>query len=156
MARMQDQSNMQVSPQQDCPLLKLSTELRLEICRFAFQHDLDVIHSTPTSYNSASRPLRGALALLHTCRALRTEGIDATGPLAQASKSALRSEVDLTELELMAVGAISYISLFGEQKSRYADLVKVLIRLRSSMRHIAKVCTVLANARKADEQKITG
>jgi hypothetical protein len=80
---------MQNVPHQDCPLFKLSTELRLEICRFAIQQDLNVISSTPHSYNSASRPLRGALALLHTCRALRAESIDAMEPLARAFLFAL-------------------------------------------------------------------
>lgn len=153
---MQDQLNVQDSPQQDCSLLQLSMESQLEICRFAFHHDLDAIRSTPTSYNSAPRPLRGALALLHTCRALRTEGIDAMEPLAQASKSAIQSEVDPIELELIAVDANSYLSLFGEQESRYTGLVKVLVRLGSNMRRVAEVCSVLANARDADKKKTSG
>lgn len=57
------------SPEQDCPLFKLPTELRLEICRFAIQHALDLISPPPNTNHkySAAQTTRGALALLYTC-----------------------------------------------------------------------------------------
>lgn len=151
---MQDQPNMQDSPQQDCPLLKLSTELRLEICRFAIQHDLDIVSSTPDSYNSVSRPLRGALALLHTCRTLRAEGIDAMLPLAQASKSALQSRIDLTEVEMNSIAEYDSGFMFARagHESRFAGLIRATIRLESSLNKIDEVCSALAGARGADGQ----
>lgn len=152
----QDQSRMQNQPHQDCPLLKLSTELRLTICRLAIQHDLDVINSSPDSYDSASRPLRGALALLHTCRTLRVESIDAMVPLAQTSKSALQSEIDLTEIEITAVNMSSTGFVFGTQASRYGHLMCVLLGLALSMKKIDEVCSLLANARDADNKRTAG
>ena len=137
---MPDRSNVPASLQQDCPFLKLSTELRLEICRFAIQHDLDVIKTTPEFYNSARPPLRGALALLHTCRALRVESIDAMEPLAQAWNFTLGMEwLDAP---------------YGRRRRRRnTEQPETLFeRLDSSMSQIEKVCELLALAHGVNEK----
>lgn len=143
---MQDQSNTQDLTQQDCRLLKLSTELRLEICRFAIQHELNAIKSTPYSYNSTTPPFRGALALLHTCRTLRLESIDALEPLALASRSALRDEWG--GIPLMAVSQ-------GRRRRRMKkeEPERPYEHLTTSGSHAKKACKVLALARGVDKKK---
>lgn len=50
-------------------------------------------------------------------------------PLAQASKSALQSEIDLAESEKNSIATYSDGFLFGSggQESRFANLIRVLI-----------------------------
>lgn len=124
------------SPEQNCPLFKLSTELRLEICRFAIQQALDLVHPPPnTKYRySAAQTTRGALALLYTCRTLRAESSDAMEPLAKASKSALKSEIYLTESRVDA--AMMTPSDLGAQLIAYLHLDTEFRRLQSNMNEI--------------------
>lgn len=148
---MQDLSDMQDLPQQHCHLLRVSTELRLEICRFAFQHDLDVIKSTPHSYNSIIPPFRGALALLHTCRTLRGESLDAIGPLATASRPAIENELLGLPISAMLnscfrLAATTEEILFNE----------TFARMGAGLRHIEKACGLLALARRAKEYERVG
>jgi hypothetical protein len=110
----------------------------------------------PHFYDSASRPLRGALALLHTCRTLRVESIDAMEPLAQASKSALRIELDLTESRKAAVDVFSIDTKVDAEVSRYIDLLFALVCSRTGTKKIDEVCSVLAGARGADEKRAAG
>ncbi|GAB7330411.1 hypothetical protein MBLNU13_g02031t1 [Cladosporium sp. NU13] len=124
------------SPEQDCPLFKFSTELRLEICRFTIQQALDLVHPPPnTKYRySAAQTTRGALALLYTCRTLRAESSDAMEPLAKASKSALKSEIYLTEPRVDA--AMMTPSDLGAQFIAYLHLDTEFRRLQSNMNEI--------------------
>lgn len=155
---MQDQSKMENAPRQNCPLLKLSTELRLEICRVAIQHDLGGIKSTPNSFNPTFRPLLGALALPHNCRTLRAESIDAMGSLAQASKTALQTEIALAESEMNSIATYSGGFMFGNggQESRFANLIRVLISWGSSLNKIRQVCSLLDSAHDADRKGMAG
>jgi hypothetical protein len=89
-------ANVPESAQQNCPLLKLPTELRLQIIGHAFQHDLDLIKFEPASYDSANPPHHGVLALLRTCRTLRAECVDAIEPLTGAYKDALDAAICLS------------------------------------------------------------
>lgn len=142
-------------PEQNCPLFRLSTELRLEICRFAIQHALDLVNPPAnTKYRySTTQTTRGALALLYTCRTLRAESIDAMEPLAQASKSALQSEIRLIGSRYSAdvedgddESEFLFWTIFEDEFNR----------LRASMTEINEVCSVLAFAREADEKTIAG
>lgn len=141
------------SPEQNCPLLRLSTELRLEICRFAIQHALDLINPPPNTKHkySAAQTTRGALALLYTCRILRAESIDAMEPLAKASKSALQSEIDFSESRYSAaVRDISQLLFVARPSLEYEwNQLK-------TMAEIDVVCSVLALAREADEMMRAG
>lgn len=139
---------MQDSPQQNCHLLKLSTELRLEICRFTIQHDLTAIKSTPHSYNSTTQLFRGALALLHTCRTLRTESIDAMDPLARAWKFDLDMEwvdADASLFVERLLGTLGRRQITEQPDASFE-------RLNASIGHMDKVCEVLALARSVDEK----
>ena len=144
------------SPEQNCALFKLSTELRLEICRFAIQHDLDLIKPPPNTEPrySAAQTTRGALALLYTCRTLRAESIDAMEPLAKASKSALQAEIHLAEsdLDYSATTRDMRISWFVFRITHGYELY----RLQATMTEIDEVCSVLAFAREADEKMRAG
>jgi len=144
-ADMSDQSSMQDSSQQSCHLLKLSTELRLEICRLAFQHDVDVLRSTPYSYNSTNSPLRGALALLHTCRTLRLDSIDGIEPLARASKSAFVDEWLNLRPSMMLSACFDRAA-----ELHFRDTFR---RMGTGVEHIEKVCDLLALARRGGEDK---
>jgi hypothetical protein len=148
---MQDLSDMQNLPQQNCHLLRLPTELRFEICRFAFQHDLDVIKSTPYSYNSTTPPFRGALALLHTCRTLRGESIDAIEPLARASRRAIAEE--LLDLPISAMLNSCFRRAATAEELFFDEIV---VRIGTGLRHIEKACDLLALARRANEYERVG
>jgi hypothetical protein len=138
---------MQDPPQQNCPLFNVSTELRLEICRFAVQQDLDVIKSVPHSYDLTDPPFRGALALLPTCRALRVESIDAIEPLARTSRSVLEHEW---------VGLLTSMMLCSHSRPAESTDEKLsqgtVRRVGSSVRKIKKVCELLAVARGIDDK----
>lgn len=79
--------------QQDSHLLNLPSELRIMIYGVALQ-DVLVYKAAERKYEGdptialalhhRSLPFMGALALLHTCRELRNEGLDAFKPLARA------------------------------------------------------------------------
>lgn len=144
------QSDMPPPRQHDCPLLKLPTELRLEIFRFTSQDYLDVVTSPARGYFilSAAELTGGALALLGTCRTLRVECIDAMEPLANASKPILRSKVDIVNLGMEA--AISIMMSGGARK--LAFLQYDLKGLKKSMATIDEVCDLLANARDSGEK----
>ena len=141
------------SPEQNCSLFKLSTELRLEICRFAFQHTLDLINPPPHTKHrySAAQTTRGALALLYTCRTLRAESIDAMEPLAKASKSALQSEIDLSgSRHSAAVRDMSQLVFVARPSLEYQwNQLKTMVE-------IDVVCSVLALAREADKMMRAG
>jgi hypothetical protein len=141
------------SPEQNCPFFKLSTELRIEICRFAIQHTLDLV--SPPSNNSykcsAILTTRGALALLYT---LRAESIDATKPLANAAKSSLEFEIDIARCRANA--AMESSGDFYSKVMTYTSLDRVSMRLESSMAELDEVCFVLACAREADEKMSAG
>jgi hypothetical protein len=141
------------SPEQNCPLFKLSAELRLEICRFAIQHTLDLINPPPNTKHrySAAQTTRGALALLYTCRTLRAESIDAMEPLAKASKSALQYEIDLSGTRYSAaVRDMSQLVFVARPSLEYEwNQLK-------TMAEIDVVCSVLALAREADEMMRAG
>ena len=143
-------------PKQDCSLFELSTGLRLEICRFAIQHALDLINPPPnTKYRySAPRTTRGALALLYTCRTLRAESIDAMEPLAKASKSALQSEMHLAGSRY----SVDVEDMSGDDSGFLAWTIfeHELNQLQTSMNGIKEVCSVLAFAREADEKMSAG
>jgi hypothetical protein len=125
----------------------LSTELRLEICRFAIQIDLNVIKSTPHTYESMTPPFRGALALLHTCRTLRVESIDAVEPLARTSRSALEDE------RLGLPTSMMLCSPSRTAESTDEKLFQDTFRRRgSSVRKIKKVCDLLALARSVNDK----
>jgi hypothetical protein len=144
------------SPKQNGPLFKLSTELRLEICRFAIQHALDLVSPPPnTNYKYSSlQTTRGALALLYTCKTLRAESIDAMEPLVNASKHSLQSEIDLAYSRRYA--AVQSTSGSHAKFYAYASFDSVLLRLGSSMTGINEVCSVLAFAREADKKVRSG
>lgn len=86
---MDDQSTMAApeQPQQDCPFMKLPTELRIRIYAFALQHIMDKI-TTDKEQPRPLFPLRkpepykikpfysGTFALSHTSRTLRAESLD--------------------------------------------------------------------------------
>jgi len=72
-------------PQQDCPLLKLLTELRIKIYAFAHQHTIhNLATSNPHLHPFTSQPSNhkttpfhsGAFALPHVNRTLRAESLD--------------------------------------------------------------------------------
>lgn len=144
------------STEQSCPFFKLSTELRLEIFRFAIQQALDLVNPPPgTNYKySKTQTTRGALALLYTCRALRTESIDAMDHLAKASRTSLRSEIHLVRSTYWA--AIKDTSEDGEQFAACLSLHHTLDQLDARMTEVDEVLSVLAFAREADEKMRAG
>jgi hypothetical protein len=157
----QEQSKTQDPPRQACPLLKLSTELRLEICRYAIQHDLEIIKLIPQSYyrRRGPPPIRGALALLHTCRTLRVESIDAMEPLADALESSLEARKEDVESTLIAsenspspVGMRAVLDRCALQ----ATCCRELSMLESSLFEIDEVCSLLEFARETEENKTNG
>jgi hypothetical protein len=79
-------------------------------------------------------------------------------PLADIVKSALQSRIDLTEVEMHSIAEYDSGFMFARagHESRFAGLIRVSIRLRSSMDKIDEVCSVLADARGADGQSIAG
>jgi hypothetical protein len=143
------------SSEQNGPLFKLSTELRLKICRFAIQHALDLVSPPPNDeYKySAIQTTRGALALLYTCRALRAESIDAMEPLANAAKASLQSEIH-THAKVNA--DMAFLGGLDAKIAACMGLDSVSLRLRSSMDEIDGVCSVLTFAREADEKMRAG
>jgi hypothetical protein len=144
------------SLEQNCPLFRLSTELRLEICRFAIQHALDLISPPPNTNHkySAVQTTRGALALLYTCRALRTESIDAMEPLANAARSSVQSEIDLAYSRRCA--AVKSVRGSKAQFAAYSSFDNVLKGLLWKMVDTDEVCSVLAFAREADKMRARG
>lgn len=144
------------SPEQNCPFFKLSTEVRLEICRFAIQQALDLVNPPPGTNHrySTTQTTRGALALLYTCRTLRAESIDAMEPLANASKASLKSEIQLGKSTYWA--AIKDISDDGEQFAACLSLHHTLDQLDSRMTEVDELLSVLAFAREADEKMRAG
>jgi hypothetical protein len=151
-----DMPDMQNPSQHDCPLLKLPTELRLEIFRLAFQDYLDVISAPARDFYSlshlpalsAAELSTGALALLDTCRTLRIEAVDAMEPLANASKSTLQSWIDIVESRKKA--------LSRDRRDLHVSLPALLELdwnlkyFKSNIVKIGQVCSVLALAREAD------
>lgn len=140
------------SAERSCPLFKLSTELRLEICRVAIQHALDLVNPPPNTNSrcSAAQTTRGALALLYTCRTLRAESIDAMEPLAKASKCALQSEINLARSRYLTT--VEAMSDFESKFAAFLTLECELHPMQSKMTEIDEVCSVLAFAREADEK----
>lgn len=155
-ADMPGESKASHTSERNCPIFKLPTELRLEICRLAFQHTLDLV-SPPDKTKSRSPAIqttRGALALLYTCRTLRAESIHAMEPLAKASKLALQSEIHL---------ARSMYSTIAENMSDTVSNFFAPLTLefgshpmQSKMTEIEEACSVLAFAREADEKMSAG
>lgn len=141
-ADMPDQLNMQNSPQQNCPLLKRSTELRLGIYQHVYQLDLDAIFSTPISYHPASMPMRGALALLHTCRTIRTESADAFVPFAPQGRFELMGDKGM--LDFFQVRA----DMLAEEKGKQTPVVPGLEEKRKQLQvsedFTEKMCGLLA------------
>jgi hypothetical protein len=140
--------------QQNCPLLRLPTELRLQICGHAFQHDLDLIKYTPASYDSAKPPHRGVLALLRTCRTLRVECIDAIEPLAGAYKDDLLAESRLSGAHMESLSA-AYAVVLGPVRASVVNPGLIALRqaancLRDSLMEIERVCSLMRRARSTD------
>jgi hypothetical protein len=77
-------------------------------------------------------------------------------PLSQAIKAALQSELDLTELKMVAVDRSSTGVVLGAEGSRYAHLMFALVCLTASTSKIDEVCSVLAGARRADRTRAAG
>lgn len=79
-------------------------------------------------------------------------------PLAQTSRSALLSELILVKSEMNAIGVYSggFMFVGGEQESRFADLMRALMRLGSCMNKISVVCSVLVDARDTDRKRTSG
>lgn len=75
-------------------------------------------------------------------------------PLAQTSKSALQSRIDLTEVEMSSIAEYDSGFMFARagHEHRFAGLIRATNRLGSSLNKIDEVCSVLADARGADGQ----
>lgn len=145
-------AKMQEESQQNSPLMKLPTELRLEICKHAFQHDMEILDAAPIRYKSVKHPYRGALALLCTSRTLRTECLDAVEPIAIACRDAFRAEADLLRVDAKALNA-----LFPSRSSARDFHAAFVLRSRLAGRRIGVekiegVCGLLVASRKADEK----
>lgn len=156
---MADKPTTTKMPQQShqrCHLLKLSPELRLEICRLAFQLDTGLIGSKPDSYTSSTLPYRGTLALLRTCRTLRTECLDAVERLAVATKDSLRGELDLFVTSV----DVARVAWHGDfPRWPFSDLTtfpETEERMRLGVEKIEEVCRVLASAKAADMKMMKG
>ena len=89
--------------QQDCPLMKLPTELRIIIYAFAFEHTMARIatedtktHVNPVTWQREGYRITpfyaGALAFPHTNRTLRAESLDTLETLALARVDQLLAE----------------------------------------------------------------
>jgi hypothetical protein len=147
-------ANVPEPAQQNCPLLKLPTELRLQIFGHAFQHDLDLIKYSPASYDSAKPPHRGVLALLRTCRTLRVECIDAIEPLAGAYKDDLLAELRLSGAHIGSLLS-AYAVILGPARSNVMGPGLVALReatncLRVSLAKVEGVCSLMRRARFTD------
>ena len=155
-AGMPGESKTPLSSEHTCPLFKLPTELRLEICRLAIQHALDLVSPSDKTRSKcpAIQTTRGALALLYTCRILRAESIRAMEPLAKASKLALQSEIDLARsmYSATAENMSDTVSNFVE----FLTLTFELHPMQLKMTEIEEACSVLAFAREADEKMSAG
>jgi hypothetical protein len=147
-------ANVPEPAQQNCPPLKLPTELHLQIYRHAFQHDLDLIKYAPASYDSATPPHRGVLALLRTCQTLRIECVDAIEPLAGAYKDALLAELRLSGAHMESLLSV-YAAILGPARANVMKPGLVALReatncLRVSLTKIERVCSLMRRARSTD------
>lgn len=142
--------------QQRCHLLKLSPELRLEICRLAFQLDADLIGCKPESYDSTLPPYRGTLALLRTCHALRAECLNAVERLAVATKDSMRDELDLfvTSVDVARDAWYEGFPLWPFEDITVFPETEECMRL--AVVKIEEVCRVLASAKAADMNTMRG
>lgn len=95
--------------EQDSPFLRLPSELRLTIYDFALQDILDDMTAQDKASSRQGRtykdhpkplPFIGVLAILHTSRALRTEGADTMRLLAEAEYEQLSQDEIRTHAEL--------------------------------------------------------
>lgn len=147
-------AKMQEGSQQNCPLMKLSTELRLEICKYAFQHDVEAIHTAPESYDSSQPPYSSVLALLYTSRTLRAECIDAVDPLALACLNALNAQTIAAQGAMIAKLQASGLGLWaplppGFRKTA-SDAMEAIDRLRASSHKAFEVFMLVSDAKKID------
>jgi hypothetical protein len=136
--------------QQNCPLLRLPTELRLQIYGHAFQHDLDLIKYEPASYDSATPPHRGVLALLRTCQTLRVECVDAIEPLAGAYKDDLLAELRLSGAHMESLSIALLPARANMMKPGLVALREAANCLRDSLMEIERVCSLMRRARFTD------
>jgi hypothetical protein len=151
-------ANVPETSQQNCPLLKLLTELRLQIYGHVFQHDLDLIRSAPASYDSAKARHRGVLALLRTCRTLRIECVDTIEPLAGAYKDALLAELRLSGAHMESfstayVEALVPARFVARANGMHPWLVALREAthcLRESLAKFEGVCSLMRRTRSTD------
>lgn len=101
----QNSASDQPEQEKDSPLLRLPSELRLAIYDFALQDTLDDTIAQDKASSRLDRtsednpeplPFIGALAILHTSRALRTEGADTMRSLAEAKRDKLNDALMTT------------------------------------------------------------
>lgn len=153
---MTDKTTTAKIPQHRCHLLQLSPELRLEICRLAFQLDADLISSKPDSYNATTPPYRGTLELLRTCHTLRKECLDAVERLAVAARDSLRDKLDLLVTSVEVLQAAWFEK---DQFEPFPDLMALRETeevMRLGVEKMEEVCRVLAFARAADRKMMEG
>jgi hypothetical protein len=84
-------------PQQDCPLMKLPTELRIRIYKFATEHLMDTLYAQSTTRSGTTLQdhafYSAVLALPHTSRTLRAESLDTLEHLVLARLEQLSNEL---------------------------------------------------------------
>jgi hypothetical protein len=139
--------------------MRLPTELRLEICCLAFQHDLNVITAAPEQHNLAKPPYRGALALLHTSHTLRTECLDAVQPLALAVRDAMDAESEIFEAVFVGTWKQHVSRQYpspGPTSRMFWESAMLGSRKRLAKENLEELRKVLASVRDADEKMTTG
>ena len=161
---MDDPNAMATAPQlsqQNCPLMKLPTELRIIIYNLALQHILEAIYDEVPTNRRLSQPLtkprghrdggvlfyEGALALTHTSRTIRAESLDALAThmvahagrfMAEAQRIAVSALVRLHSMRRGNVKALrALLDELDEEKKEFN-------KLANSALHVGYICYTMA------------
>jgi len=149
-------------PQQDCPLMKLPTELRIRIYDFALQHLFDAIYDKASTDEKQLNPVNrshcdqgsfysGALAFIHTNRILRHESLDTLASLTHAHMEYLSAEcnrIRLEEVQRSTTAKSEQFNAYPSARSKDWTEELTLMRCFHQMMHISDVIRTIRFGRR--------